>query len=267
MYMPSAFDYQKFSEIVNASSNKYQEQFPYPFMYFDGLFDSNLIDDINKEIDVGDFKLDEREIDSVEIKTRSDFSDNESIPKYSKIIFEILNGGKFLEIVTSLTGIKGLISDPYYDGGGINITKNNGTLAVHVDGTTQHRMNLCRRINAILFLNDNWDENWNGFHEQWVYTNKKLAPFDENQQWRCVRKIRPKKNRLVIFTTNDHSWHGHAGVLKVPDAVERRSLITYYYTSDRPGSDLVFDSPHRALFVNNKLTLNDEAFENVEIIL
>ena len=153
--MPSAFDYQKFSEIVNASSNKYQEQFPYPFMYLDDLFDSNLIDDINKEIDVGDFKLDDREIDSVEIKTRSDFSDNESIPKYSKIIFEILNGGKFLEIVTSLTGIKGLVSDPYYDGGGINIIKNNGTLAVHVDGTTQHRMNLCRRINAILFCVEN----------------------------------------------------------------------------------------------------------------
>ena len=72
---------------------------------------------------------------------------------------------------------------------------------------------------------------------------------------------------MLIFTTNDHSWHGHAGVLKVPEHVQRRSLIVYYYTVDRPESDLVFDAPHRALFINNKVTLTDSAFEDVEVVL
>jgi len=235
-------------------------------MYFDGLFDEELINKINVEIESGEFDKDDRNIGGVEVKIRSDFEDNESIPPYSKKVFDVLNGGKFLNLVSQLTDIEGLISDPYYDGGGINITENNGTLAVHVDGTTQHRMDLCRRINAILFLNDRWDENWNGYHEQWDFMNKEISPLDESQKWFCVRKIRPIKNRLIIFTTNDHSWHGHAGKLNVPDNIQRRSLITYYYTNDRPKSDLIFEEPHRALFVNNNITLSDKAFENVENI-
>lgn len=265
--MSSVFDYKKFSEFVNVAVSEYAKQTPYPFMYFDELFDDKLIDKVNAEIDNAEFALDTREIDGVEVKTRSDFEDNESIPPSSKVIFDVLNGGKFLNLVTQLTGIKGLISDPYYDGGGINITQNNGTLAVHVDGTTQHRMNVSRRINAILFINEKWDIAWNGLHEQWEFLNKELSEFDESQEWRCVRKIVPKKNRLMVFTTNDHSWHGHAGSLNAPKNVQRRSLITYYYTNGRPKSDLIFEEPHRALFINNNITLTDKAFEDVEIIL
>jgi len=265
--MSSVFDYKKFSELVEKFSTEYNMQKPYPFMYFDGLFDDSIIDKVNAEIDEGDFELDEREINNIEVKTRSNFEDNESIPCSSKAIFDVLNGGRFLNLVSQLTNIKGLISDPYYDGGGINITRNNGTLAVHVDGTTQHRMNLSRRINAILFINEKWDLAWNGLHEQWDFLNKELSEFDENQEWRCVRKILPKNNRLMIFTTNDHSWHGHAGTLNAPDNIQRRSLITYYYTNGRPNSDLVFDEPHRALFINNSTTLSENAFENVETIL
>lgn len=264
--MSKIFDYDAFSKAVDDASGTYNDKFPYPFMYFDGFFDDNLIDKVNAEIDKNEFALDTREINDIEVKTRSDFEDNESIPPSSKAIFDVLNGGKFLDLVTQLTGIKGLISDPYYDGGGINIIKNNGTLAVHVDGTTQHRMNLSRRINAILFVNEKWDLSWNGLHEQWVFLNNEISELDENQEWKCVRKIVPKKNRLMIFTTNDHSWHGHAGSLNVPENVQRRSLITYYYTNGRPESDLVFEYPHRALFINNNITLSDKAFEGVEII-
>lgn len=265
--MSLIFDYNKFSELIKKFTTEYTKQSPYPFMYFDGLFDNALIAKVNSEIDDGNFELDERKIDNIEVKTRSDFEDNESIPPSSKVIFDVLNGGRFLNLVSQLTGINGLVSDPYYDGGGINITENKGMLAVHIDGTTQHRMNLSRRINAILFINEKWDSSWNGLHEQWEFINKSLSAFDKNQEWRCIRKIMPKNNRLMIFTTNDHSWHGHAGSLNAPENIQRRSLITYYYTNGRPKSDLIFEEPHRALFINNNITLSDKAFEDVEIIV
>ena len=260
------FDYEAFESKVEEVWESYNEQNPYPFAFFDGFFDDSLLDDINKEIDEANFAKDVREIDGIEVKTRSNFDDNEALPSATRRVFEIINGGKFLNIISKLTGISGLISDPYYDGGGINVIENHGTLAVHVDGTTQHRMQVARRINAILFLNDNWNADWNGYHEQWEYLNKDLSPFDDNQKWRCVRKIFPKKNRLYVFTTNDHSWHGHAGVLKIPEGVQRRSLIAYYYTSSRPDSDLIFEYPHRALFINNEKTLKEGAFDDVEVV-
>jgi len=261
------FDYSIFKNMVDIKKENYLSQHPYPYAYFDGLFDDSLLESINQEIEEQSFALDERTIDNIEVKVRSDFEDNESVPESISQFFSVINGGRFLSIVTSLTGIEGLISDPYFDGGGVNIIGDGGTLAVHVDGTTQHRMKLCRRINAILFLNDFWDPAWNGFHEQWSYLDKSLDPFDKNQKWKCVRKILPKKNRLLIFTTNDLSWHGHAGPLSVPSDVKRRSLISYYYTTQRPNNDLKFGDSHRALFIDNQITVSDEAYSETEIIL
>lgn len=261
------FNYEKFEKLVQESKNVYNTRLPFPYAIFDGFFDDKILDEINLEIEEANFKEDKRSIEGVEVKTRSDFEDNESLPPKTRLIFEIINGGRFLNIISKLTGINGLISDPYYDGGGINVIKNGGTLAVHVDGTNQKRMNVSRRINAIIFLNENWNPKWNGYHEQWEFTNKDLSPFDKNNKWRCVRKILPKKNRLYVFTTNDHSWHGHAGVLSVPKNIKRKSLISYYYTSSRPKSDIVYDNPHRALFINNSLTLLSEAFKDTEVIL
>ena len=265
--MTNVFDYAEFEHRIEGLAASYQETGPFPYAILDGLFDDSVLDQINREIDESNFKKDSRAIDGVEVKVRSDFEDNEALQLVTRTVFEVRNGGKFLNLVSRLTGIDGLISDPYYDGGGINIIEDQGTLALHVDGTNQHRMKVFRRINAILFLNDKWDETWNGYHEQWEYNGKEKSPFDEGQTWRCVRKILPKKSRLLVFTTNDHSWHGHAGVLKVPGHVQRRSLIVYYYTAGRPESDFVFEAPHRALFINNKVTLTDSAFEEVEVVL
>lgn len=265
--MNDIFDYERFKNLVKSNSKEYLNRYPYPYAIFDGLFDDAFINLLNAEIDREGFKRDSRNIEGEEVKVRSDFDDNEALPQYTRRAFEIINGGKFLNLVSELTGVEGLISDPYYDGGGINIIENGGTLAVHVDGTDQHRMKISRRLNAILFLNDNWEPAWNGYHEQWDFMNKDLSPLDERQVWRCARKILPRKNRMLVFTTNDHSWHGHAGVLKVPEGVKRRSLIAYYYTSSRPESDLMFSSPHRAIFINNSITLKNEAFESTEVVL
>jgi hypothetical protein len=56
---------------------------------------------------------------------------------------------EFLNLISHLTGINGLVSDPYYVCCGINIIKNRGALAVHIDGTNQYRMNVCRRESTI----------------------------------------------------------------------------------------------------------------------
>lgn len=260
------FNYPLFEQMCQENAEKYLRQSPYPYAIFDGLFSESLLNEVDQEVERAEYKKDVREISEIEVKTRSNFEDNEALPKNIKSVFEIINGGKFLTAVSRLTGIPGLISDPYYDGGGVNVIENGGTLAVHVDGTTQHRLSLCRRINAILFLNDDWDKDWNGYHEQWEYINRNLSPFDADQEWRCVRKILPKRNRLLVFTTNDHSWHGHAGLLDIPEGVKRKSLIAYYYTASRPDSDLVFENPHRAIFVKNSITLKDDAFLNVEVV-
>ena len=71
----------------------------------------------------------------------------------------------------------------------------------------------------------------------------------DNKPGVCVDKISPLINRLVVFRTDDFSFHGHPTPLKCPEDRSRRSLILYYYTNTRPAEEVEsLDKKHRALF-------------------
>ncbi len=44
------------------------------------------------------------------------------------------------------------------------------------------------------------------------------------------RSIEPKANRILIFTTDADSFHGHPEPLRFPPGQARRSLALYYFT-------------------------------------
>jgi hypothetical protein len=48
-----------------------------------------------------------------------------------------------------------------------------------------------------------------------------------------IANIAPLFNRLVIFETNEISYHGHPVPLSISDGMSRKSLAVYYYTVDR----------------------------------
>ena len=72
------FNYEKFLERVDKEFISYSKASPYPFAYFDDLFDDDLLDEVNNDIDQVNFEKDIRSITGVEVKTRSNFEDNES---------------------------------------------------------------------------------------------------------------------------------------------------------------------------------------------
>jgi len=80
-----------------------------------------------------------------------------------------------------------------------------------------------RRVNALLFLNKDWDPSWNGQLELWA---RDLS--------RPVASIEPGFNRLVVFAITDDAFHGVPAVIACPPDRKRFSLALYYYTADRP---------------------------------
>ena len=119
-----------------------------------------------------------------------------------------------------LTGIEKLLPDPYLYGGGMHQILNGGKLAVHIDFNDHKKLNFYRRINVLLYLNKGWRKNYNGQLEFW----------DENLS-QCVKSVAPDFNRLVIFNTEKHFFHGHPKLLCVPEKVTRKSLALYYYAA------------------------------------
>ncbi len=232
------FDYRKLSEAKI-------DLVPWPHYVIDNLWSGDQLDCIVDEFEAVK-KWDSRADYGIQVKDRTAWGDEFDMGHYTSDAVETLHGAKFLNILSKLTGIDGLIPDPYLAGGGLNQIKRGGQLAVHVDGTWHHGMKLHRRVNVIVYLNSFWNEDWNGHFQLWSGSENPVA---------LVKEYMPAFNRTVIFPTNDLTWHGHPEKLDCPDGVTRKSLILYYYTSERPASDRWngrTDVHHSAVFVETE---------------
>ena len=146
----------------------------------------------------------------------------EACNAFNRELFWFLNSRPVLQYLEGLTGIDGLLPDPYYVGGGFHVTGRGGLLGIHADFRINDQLHVQRRINLLIYLNPEWDDNWNGQLELWSKDMKQ-----------CVARVSPILNRCVVFSTDANTWHGHPDALATPDGVKRRSIAMYYYTASK----------------------------------
>lgn len=228
-----------FQTTATVSAEAYASAVPFPHVVLDGLLDDRLLDAVIAEFPTSDDPIWARSEDAgIQVKLRSNWTEERQIPQATRELVRAFNSGPFLRSLARLTGIPKLIADPYLTGGGLNCILPGGHLDVHCDGNWHDDMGVHRRLNAILYLNRTWRRDWGGELELW----------DETAS-RCVERIEPKFNRLVIFTTTDFTFHGHPEPLACPPGEARKSLILYYYTSGpRAAGEVASANPHRALW-------------------
>jgi Rps23 Pro-64 3,4-dihydroxylase Tpa1-like proline 4-hydroxylase len=148
---------------------------------------------------------------------------NDKINTYSsniKNLFYSLSNDKIINKIGKIFNIDNLEYDPYCHGAGLHIMPRNGRLNMHLDYEKHPIIDKQRRLNIILYLNDDWNEDWNGATELW----------DEKME-KCVIKSYPKKNTAILFVTNENSWHGVPERILCPKNVNRKT-IAFYYVSD-----------------------------------
>jgi hypothetical protein len=147
-------------------------------------------------------------------------NDRQAFPPAIGAIVDELRSPRFIEALTTLTGIPGLFADDRLEGGGIHQSVRGGFLNVHADFTVHpHHADWQRRVNVLVYLNKDWRDEYRGHLELW-----------DRSMSRCVRKIAPVFNRCVIFNTDADSHHGHPDPLETPDGVTRKSLALYYFS-------------------------------------
>ena len=116
----------------------------------------------------------------------------------------------------TLTGIDENQSDPYLQGGGLHELRNDGYLNIHADFNIHPTLKLDRRLNILIYLNKNWEDEFGGNLQLW---NKDMT--------KCEKKIIPIFNRMVIFSTTDFSYHGNPDKINCPKIkVENQLCIT-----------------------------------------
>lgn len=210
---------EKHSEYINAS--------PFPHIVLDNLFDINVLREIVKEFP----KMQERMKGKSNNKTlnKLSFRQPEKLDLFEPITKEFsqeLNSPEFCKFLENLTGIADLKSDPYLEGGGPHEIKRGGFLKIHVDFNIHPITDMDRRINVLVYLNENWKEEYKGHLDLW-----------DTEIGSTKTSILPIINRIAIFSTSETSWHGHPDPLACPDDVSRKSLAFYYYTDPVPGKE------------------------------
>ena len=163
---------------------------------------------------------------------------------------QFFNNAQTLRWLEKITGISGLIPDPYFRGGGCHQIERGGKLDIHADFNFHKKLNLHRRLNMLYYCTYGWKEEWGGHLELW-----------EKDMSRCAKRIAPLFNRLVIFETNDDSFHGHPEPLNCPSDVTRNSLAFYYYTATRPIEQQ--SAPHSTMFMKRP---NEKTTREIELL-
>jgi Rps23 Pro-64 3,4-dihydroxylase Tpa1-like proline 4-hydroxylase len=214
-------------KLADAKASSYKSASPYPHTYFDNFMDVEPLRQVLDEFPSPEKKI-WREYDNY-FEGKLEAQGEEKVSDFTSLLLYQFNSAPFIFFLEKLTGIKGLMPDPYFLGGGLHQMKRGGKLGVHADFSGHDRLpNLSRRVNAILYLNENWLDEYNGFLELW-----------DNDMTKCVEKIAPIFNRLVVFDVTDFNNHGVPEILNCPEGVTRKSIALFYFTVGRPENQLI----------------------------
>lgn len=154
----------------------------------------------------------------IEVKYAND--DINNLPEEHKKLFYLLSSDRMTNIISQISDISDLQYDEYLHGAGLHAHPRGGRLNLHLDYEKHPITGKQRRLNIILYMNKDWNDEWHGESELW-----------NNDVSECVVKSKISFNTALIFKTNEISWHGVPEPIMCPENMFRKS-IAYYYVSE-----------------------------------
>ena len=246
---------EKRKELARDYSEQFKNADPFPYVKIDNFLNPDKLKEVldvfpsPKELEFYKYE------NPLEKKLAMDQLSKLPVPIQNILLY--LNSPDMLQFFEELTGIEGLIPDPYYRGGGIHQLESGGKLDVHIDFNVHPKLKLERRLNAIIYLNENWDESYGGYLDIWRgHKEDGKHVLDE-----CVDQILPIFNRMVVFATSEESYHGNPDPVSCPADRTRKSIALYYYTKDRPQDEVV--DQHSTTFIKRPTDVDNKELDEM----
>jgi len=150
-------------------------------------------------------------------------------------VVHALHSSTFLNWLQKVTGSIDLIPDPHLIGAGYAKSFRGDSLKVHTDFNWNDDLRLHRKVNAIVYLNEDWKEEYGGHLEFWDTENKNM-----------LSKIKPDAGNLLIWSYHNLAYHGYPEPMNCPENNPRKNLRLFYYVSNAKPDDK--HPPHRSLY-------------------
>jgi hypothetical protein len=211
----------------------YQQAKPFPHTVLENVFPSSTLEGVLEEFPAPG-GIDWIQFENAKEKKLGSRVENKLGDRTQRFL-HYLNSAPVVKFLENLTGIQGLIPDPYYEGGGLHQILPGGFLKIHADFNWHNRLKLHRRINLLIYLNKDWKEEYGGHLELW-----------DTKMESCMERILPTFGKVVVFNTTDFAYHGHPNPLQCPEGRSRKSIALYYYSSSRPKNEV--SNAHWTLF-------------------
>ncbi len=227
------FDPKKLQEMADSKKAEFASADPYPYAVIDNFMDPEALENLLAEFPDKSKKV--WHDYQTHFENKQELNGEGKMGDFTQHLLYQFNSAPFLQFLETLTGIENLIPDPYFFGGGIHQLNRGGKLGIHADFSKHIKWPLDRRINAILYLNKDWKEEYNGHLELW-----------DTDVTKCVQKVLPIYNRLLVFAVTDFNMHGVPETLNCPEDMSRKSLAFFYFTNGRPESEI---DPNKTLHV------------------
>ncbi len=165
----------------------------------------------------------------------------------------LLQSDEFIHYLEKISGINDLIYDPEYHGAGTHNNLDGQGMLTHIDFNLHRTTGYHRRLNLIIYINEEWDPEWGGSLE--LHRDPWEPATDE------VHIFPPLLNNAVLFETNEYSWHGFENI-KLPEDkknLSRKSLTVYYYSKTRPANEIA--PKHGTIYVPRPIPESIQAGE------
>lgn len=206
-------------EAAEPFAEAYQAAEPYNHICIDDFLPVSILDRVRADLDTLADVETATSFDRAQERLKTTYIP-ERLPLYTKNLFYALNSRPFILFLEQMTGITGLIPDPYFAGAGVHKIATGGHLDIHADFNLHKQMNLERRLNVLIYLNPNWREEWGGSFEIW-----------DKQMTKKEASFVPLYNRMVCFSTGSDTFHGNPSPVNHPKGESRMSIALYYYTA------------------------------------
>lgn len=209
------FDSRRYSHMAKTAA--YLTRPPIPHAHFDAFLPDGLATAIS-----GAFPDRSNEgwtVHSNEHADRKFLGDETKVHPTFRTFMQATASRQFLLFLETLTGIDGLIPDPYYIGGGAMTAGRGDKLDMHIDFNWHYKLHAHRRVNALFYLTPGWLPEWGG---DLALGNPPAVSYQ------------PAFNRLIVFSTSEDSWHGQPDPIVCPPGNLRRVFSAFYYTAASP---------------------------------
>jgi Rps23 Pro-64 3,4-dihydroxylase Tpa1-like proline 4-hydroxylase len=203
---------------ADALRAEYANAKPWPHIVVNDAFPEDLLDRIAAEC----AGLEEASLITTNTARLIKQEASDGLGTATQHLLSLVDSSRFREFVSTITGVRDLLSDPTHKFAGVHRTPPGGFTKIHRDFEVHPITGLFHRVNLLIYLNRDWPEAYGGSLELWPADMSALG---------C--RILPRFNTMVLWETHGATLHGLPDPVTCPPGRMRLSVASYYYTTTR----------------------------------